>query len=243
LLRYLLNKKMSISGFKYEGARTDIATGSGELADLFWQNTGTIVHKWHHYIPIYERYFGPFRGNPVRMLEIGVSKGGSLDMWRKYLGPDAIIFGIDIDPNCARYDGMCAQVRIGSQADPKFLASVIAEMGGVDIVLDDGSHRNPHINASLDVLFPLLSDGGIYLVEDTHACYWPNFSGGYRLRSSFMERTKAMLDDLHHWYHGRGATDVATRGNLAALHVYDSVVVLEKRAERTPQHSVFGVAE
>ena len=39
------------------------------------------------------------------MLEIGVHKGGSLDMWRKLLEPQAIIFGIDIDPTCAKFDG------------------------------------------------------------------------------------------------------------------------------------------
>ena len=48
-------------------------------------------------------------------------------MWRKYFGEDAIIYGIDIDPECAQLDGIAGQVRIGSQADTAFLESVVAE--------------------------------------------------------------------------------------------------------------------
>jgi len=53
------------------------------------------------------------------MLEIGVSFGGSLEMWREYFGPEATIFGIDIDPECANRFARPNQVRIGSQDDPR----------------------------------------------------------------------------------------------------------------------------
>ncbi|MFA9421225.1 MAG: hypothetical protein ACERLB_13825, partial [Gammaproteobacteria bacterium] len=79
---------------------------SGDLLDIFENNTGVMVHKWHHYIPIYDRYFSKYRGEKVRFLEIGVQKGGSLRMWRKYFGEDAIVYGIDIDQSCARYNGL-----------------------------------------------------------------------------------------------------------------------------------------
>jgi ubiquinone/menaquinone biosynthesis C-methylase UbiE len=39
-------------------------------------------------------------GKPVRILEIGVYSGGSLDMWRDYFGPTAHVTGIDIQPAC-----------------------------------------------------------------------------------------------------------------------------------------------
>ncbi|MEG7660787.1 hypothetical protein, partial [Listeria monocytogenes] len=76
----------------------------GDLLEMFVQHRGEGVDKWHHYLPLYERYFSPWRGRPVRFLEIGVYKGGSLEMWRSYFGPEAMIFGIDIDPTCARFD-------------------------------------------------------------------------------------------------------------------------------------------
>lgn len=84
---------------KTQDIKTDIAEKygyHGDLLDLFISNRGAAVHKWHHYIPIYDRYFSLFRGKQIRFLEIGVSDGGSLQLWRKYFGDQAIIYGIDI---------------------------------------------------------------------------------------------------------------------------------------------------
>ncbi len=228
---------VGILAFEHKGDRPATAAPATEVEDLFWSNEGPVVHKWHHYLPIYDRYLSPWRGRPVRMLEIGVSKGGSLEMWRKFLGPDAVLFGIDIDPACARFDGQAAKVRIGSQADAEFLRKVVAEMGGVDIVLDDGSHVSAHIRASLDALYPLLSEGGLYILEDLHACYWRGHGGGYQRTASFIEAVKTMIDDMHHWYHGKGQKIAATAGNLGAMHIYDSIVVLEKTRVKPPLHS------
>lgn len=227
-----------MSEYRYEGARPDnIAPG---IETLFWENEGPVVHKWLHYLPIYERYFGGLRGRPIRFLEIGVSKGGSLAMWRKYFGDESTIFGIDIDPACAALDGQAASVRIGSQADPGFLRDVVAEMGGIDVVLDDGSHDSHHIRASHNVLFPMLPDGGLYMIEDLHCAYWPKWSGGYGRPASFMTDVKRMIDDMHHWYHGRRQRIDATRYHLAALHVHDSGVVLEKERVSAPRHHMVG---
>ena len=89
----------------------------GPLLKIFAENKGLLVQKWHHYIPIYDKYFTAFRGSKIRFLEIGVSDGGSLQMWREYFGKQAVIFGIDIDPKCTQFDGLSAQVRMGSQSD------------------------------------------------------------------------------------------------------------------------------
>lgn len=226
--------------FAYQGETPDTADLSNPLEAYFWSHEGTVVHKWHHYFKIYDRYFSSFRGKPVKMLEIGVSKGGSLDMWRSYLGDEATIFGIDIDAKCAAYDGKSAQVRIGSQADPAFLKDVVDEMGGIDLVLDDGSHDSHHIRASLAALYPRLTNGGVYMIEDLHAAYWPNFSGGYNAPTSFMNDVKQMIDDMHHWYHGHGEKLGPTDGALAGLHVYDSIVVLEKAIVAKPLHTKMG---
>lgn len=218
----------------HNGPRPDDGRALSDLEALFWNNTGVIVHKWHHYLPIYERYFQPWRHRPVRMLEIGVSKGGSLAMWRQYFGPEAVIFGIDIDPACAKLDGQNGQVRIGSQDDPIFLQSVIAEMGGVDIILDDGSHVANHINASLDILFPVLSEGGIYLVKDLHTSCWQGWGGGEGEKSGFTKTLKILIDDMHHCYHRGGQRVAGTIDYLAAMHVYDSIVVFEKKKMTRP---------
>jgi hypothetical protein len=208
----------------------------GAMLEAFAGVSSSVVHKWHHYIPIYDRYFGRFVGTPVRILEIGVSQGGSLEMWRRYFGAEAVVFGIDIDPGCARFDGAFGQVRIGSQDDPGFLAAVAEEMGGPDIVLDDGSHRMEHIRASLGVLFPLLSTGGVYMIEDLHTAYSGGYGGGMSTPGNFFNDVRRMIDDMHRWYHDDGLSEEWSAG-VAGIHIHDSIVVLEKAVVHAPVHS------
>jgi hypothetical protein len=209
----------------------------GDLLSIFAEHKGKLIHKWHHYIPLYDKYFSRFRGKRVRMLEIGVSKGGSLAMWRKYFGGDAIIYGIDIDPSCAAFNGHDAQVRIGSQDDSTFLETVVAAMGGIDIVLDDGSHVMSHVKSSLMALFPLLSTGGIYFIEDLHTCYWSQYGGGYNSRENFFHVVGELINDMHHWYHGAGIVRKEIGSALGAIHIHDSIVALEKQSPIPPVHS------
>src|ERR1035441_4302581 len=164
------------------------------MSRLFFSHEGRPVGKWVHYLPIYDRHFSVFRGTPVKLLEIGVLDGGSLQLWRKFFGADATIFGIDIDQRTKAFDDSDGRVRIGSQADTKFLRSVIDEMGGIDIVIDDGSHVASHQRTSFKFLYPLLNVGGVYLVEDLHTSYWRGyFEGGIRRKGTFIEEMKSLI--------------------------------------------------
>jgi hypothetical protein len=118
------------AGFAAEANDEFRANYRGRSAEIFFANNGRIIHKWLHYFAVYDQILAPYIGSKVKMLEIGVFKGGSLGLWRKFLGEEAVIFGVDIDPNCAAFDGEFASVRIGSQDNPEFLRSVVAEMGG-----------------------------------------------------------------------------------------------------------------
>ena len=54
------------------------------LQTIFDQHVDRGSGKWKHYIAIYERYFEKYRGKEVHILEIGISGGGSLQIWKKY---------------------------------------------------------------------------------------------------------------------------------------------------------------
>ena len=49
---------------------------NGDLLEIFTKNKNQVVHKWHHYIPIYNRHFSNLIGTKKKFLEIGVFKGG-----------------------------------------------------------------------------------------------------------------------------------------------------------------------
>lgn len=163
--------------------------------------------KWgrHWYARHYQDHFAPMRKKRITLLEIGVggyadplAGGESLRLWKAYF-PHARIFGLDVFDKRA-LDEPRIRVLQGSQEDPAFLARVLEETGPLDIVIDDGSHRNEHVMPSFRVLFPHLREGGIYVVEDLQTSYWPGFGGSLELTAphTTMNQLKALLDGLNH---------------------------------------------
>lgn len=210
------------------------AEASTDLERLFFRHRGRTIHKWVHYLSLYDRHFARYRQTPLKMLELGVSQGGSLELWREFFGPQATIFGIDVDPACADRVTPPNQVRIGSQADPAFLRTVLDEMGAPDIILDDGSHIAEHQRASFEILFPALRPGGLYVIEDLHTAYWPGcHSGGYRRAGTAIELVKQIIDDMHGWYHDKPLLTPA-KDEILGVHAYDSIVFLEKGVKSRP---------
>jgi cephalosporin hydroxylase len=139
-----------------------------KFADLFHAHQGRLVDKWEHYFPIYDAHFAKYQDKPVRVLEIGVSHGGSLQIWKQYFGAKAEIIGLDIDPRCEDYEEDQIQIYTGDQSklvdSPKLDAFV--HHGPFDVVIDDGSHVVAHQEASFKALWP--STRGVYLIEDIH---------------------------------------------------------------------------
>jgi hypothetical protein len=143
---------------------------------------GTDKRGKHHYTQHYQHHFAPLRRKKLNIIEIGIGgysnpKGGgkSLRMWKAYFS-QSHIFGIDIHDK-TYHDEQRIKTFKGSQVDEDFLKRVVAEIGTVDIIIDDGSHYNDHIITTFKILFPLLSSNGIYVVEDLQTSYWEKVSG------------------------------------------------------------------
>ena len=231
------NSAGTITPFHLSREEAEARRSGGALEKIFFSGKCRRVHKWIDYFPIYERFLASYRGTNVVLIEIGVMGGGSLDMWRAYFGPNATIFGIDIEPSCAGKVDPPNQVRIGSQNDPVFLTSIIEEAGQPDIVLDDGSHIADDQITSFRNLWPKLKDGGLYIIEDIHTAYWRHFRGGYRKKGTAIELAKALADDMHGWYHNY-KSQFAPRDEIAGVHIFESIIVVEKRKKLPPGHII-----
>jgi demethylmacrocin O-methyltransferase len=131
--------------------------------------------KSHGYTEHYKRYLGPRRRERLKVLEIGVQTGASLRAWRHWL-PHAELYGIDLAPPPLRLPR--THLFQGDQADTAFLERVIAHVGVLDVVIDDGSHRGPDIETSFLSLFPHVRRGGLYVIEDLQTAYYPGWLGG-----------------------------------------------------------------
>jgi len=217
---------------------------AGRLFELWLQIPGG--HKWLHYFPTYEQVLQKLGGDPVRMLEIGVYKGGSLKMWSQALPAGSQIVGLDIDESCLQFDNPDAgmHVRIGSQDDPELLRELIEQFGPFDFILDDGSHRTDHMIASFVHLFSAgLKPGGQYLAEDTHSNYWPAYRDS---DYSFVDFTQDLTNMMHAHYVDHHDERFFREGNslrldditvpriaaeLDELVFRDSLVLITKRRE------------
>jgi Methyltransferase domain len=195
--------------------------------------SGRLLDKWVHYFPIYDRHLSPYRGQAVKLLEIGVFRGGSLDMWERYLGASSTLIGIDIDEEAARLADPRCTILIGDQADRDFLGSVIGQHGPFDIIIDDGGHTMEQQIASIETLFPSLNEGGVYLVEDCHTSYWKEYGGGRGHEGTFIEWVKDRIDDLHGYHLAEPIEPVWTE-HVDAIHCYDSVIVVDKKRRFAP---------
>ena len=98
---------------------------SNRLRDLFYSHEGKLIHKWDHYFDIYERYFASYIGKEINFLEIGISHGGSLQLWKKYFGEKVNVYAIDINPQCKTLEEERVKIFIGSQSDEIFLKKII----------------------------------------------------------------------------------------------------------------------
>jgi cephalosporin hydroxylase len=205
---------------------------------------GTPLDKWVHYFAIYDRHLARYRGSAARLLEIGVYRGGGLDMFSHYLGPAASLVGLDIDESGRAAVAGRYPVEVGDQQDPAFLQRVVDQHGPFDIVIDDGGHTMQQQITSVETLFPLLADGGVYIVEDCHTSYWPEFADSADPSRTFVGWAKERLDDLHAYHHSvELELGAPWQTDLAAVHAYDSVIVLDKARRRAPFSEITGTSD
>lgn len=173
------------------------------LRQLYAEHQGKVSDKWSLYLDEYDRLFSPYRQLPVRLLEIGVQNGGSLEVWSKFFTQFRALIGCDINPDCSRltYDDPRIHVVVGDANAKRSAEQILALAPSFDLVIDDGSHRSSDIIKSFLLYFPRLEDGGLFVAEDLHCSYWDEFEGGLFDPYSSIAFFKRLADVINseHW--------------------------------------------
>src|SRR5262245_4806979 len=214
---------------------------SNPLREFFdGRKEGPGIWKWNHYFDVYNRHFHQFRGQEVHDLEIGVYSGGSLDMWRNYFGPKAIIYGVDIAPDCRVYENDGIRIFIGDQADRSFWREFRREVPTLDVVIDDGGHQPEQQIASLEELLPFLRPGGVYFCEDVHGIHneFASYVHGLGHKLNDVSQIGQFPDDKDRRIVG---ASTPFQSAVGSIHLYPFVTVLERNAVpvtelRAPKH-------
>lgn len=140
----------------------------------------------HGYATYYDGFFSSMRNRELKVLEIGVDRGASMRMWKDYF-PNANIFGVDINPECASVAGERIQIVIGDQSNPEFWESFVSQHGSNwDIIIDDGGHYADQIIVSFNCMWKHVSGMGYYCVEDLGTAYHHYTSGRIQCDSGYM---------------------------------------------------------
>jgi hypothetical protein len=199
-------------------------TASNPLRAYFDAHTeGRGIWKWHHYFDLYHRHLAKFMGSDAHVVEIGVFSGGSLGMWREYLGPRGRVTGVDIAPECKAYEDAQTRIWIGDQSDRAFWARFRAENPRVDVLIDDGGHQPEQQRITLEEMLPHLAPGGVYICEDIHG-----------RGSHFAAFTHALADQLNDSAMSRDTQAFTTsrasplQAAVASIHFYPYAVVIER---------------
>lgn len=206
------------------------ATDSSNPLRAFFdqRKEGPGIWKWIHYFDIYHRHFSRFRGRHVHVLEIGVYSGGSLDMWSDYFGPQASLYGVDIEPACKAYERGPVKIFIGDQSDRNFWRRFRQQVPILDIVIDDGGHQPEQQVASLEELLPHLRPGGVYLCEDIHGAFNPfaSYMHGFahKLNEFALEASPQDMDRR------LACRTTPFQSAVASVHQYPFVTVVERNA-------------
>lgn len=149
-----------------------------KLLDAASYDTDKAQHS--HYLRNYEEHFQSLVDQPVKLLELGIYKGGSLLLWRDYFS-EGLVVGLDLNP--VELPDESGRIRIyqGQQQDTSLLDRIAHENApdGFDIIIDDCSHIGELTRTSFWHLFDHhLKPGGIYVIEDWSTGYWDSFFDG-----------------------------------------------------------------
>jgi cephalosporin hydroxylase len=176
----------------------------------------------HGFTNIYPFYFEERRRKPIKLLEIGVNKGGSVLMWKEYFTRGEI-FGIDIHPPRSERVFKRATILIGDQEDKEFLNRIGTEHGPFDFIIDDGGHTMNQQKTSLEVLWNYVNPKGVYITEDIDTSYREQYGGG--TKDSFVEHVKDKVEIL--------VQDKGRRKDLKTdmefIHFWEELVIIGKK--------------
>jgi 8-demethyl-8-alpha-L-rhamnosyltetracenomycin-C 2'-O-methyltransferase len=102
-------------------------------------------------------------------------------MWDRYFPRAELHFVDNLPAAFADHSGGLSSrchFHVSDQGNTEDLRGLVQKTGGeFDVVIDDGGHRMDQQLVSFKTLFPHVKSGGLYIIEDLHTSYWPNWGG------------------------------------------------------------------
>jgi hypothetical protein len=181
--------------------------------------------KATNYFKIYADLFSHLRGTDCTFIETGILNGGSLFMWRDWLGPKARIIGLDLNPNAVKWKNHGFEIYIGDQGDPSFWQEIFNTIGNFDVLLDDGGHQSFQQIVTLVESLKAVNPSGLIVVEDTITSYMKEFA--QHGNNCFLNYAKAATDTLVARSSGVWPDDFYPVGNKEVMEQFSKIYSIE----------------
>ena len=153
--------------------------------------------KWDNYFEIYESSLKRFVNKNITLVEIGIGNGGSLFMWKKFLGKRAKIIGIELNPDAKKFEKYGFKIFIGDQSDPIFWKNFYKKNGKIDVLIDDGGHTNLQQITTLMESIENIKNNGVIIIEDTHTSFM-NYKGFKNpSKNSLISFSTNLIENIH----------------------------------------------
>lgn len=191
-----------------------------------FKNSKFYCSKHKNYFQIYDDLFSAYRNKKITFIDIGVFSGGSLFMWKEFFGKKARIIGVELNPVAKKFEKYGFEIFIGDQSNSEFWKKFFKKVGKVDIVLDDGGHTNYQQIKTTNSCIPYINDGGLMVVEDTHASYikkkFYNPS-----KYSFINYNKKLIDDINYRFPGLNNFNYSLNKFVYSIQNFESIVAFK----------------
>ncbi len=123
----------------------------------------------NNFSPIYEKLFSGIRGKKINFLELGVANGHSLASWYMFF-KNANIYGIDIKKKSKLfYKGNRLTYFSVDITSTKAIKNFLKKNLEFNIIVDDSLHDYQGFFSNFKNFYPIVSGGGIYILEDFHS--------------------------------------------------------------------------
>lgn len=167
------------------------------------------------YLPHYERNMGHLRGNINSLLEIGIFEGNSLRAWHEYFG--CPVDGIDIKIPTGDFPDEITMIECDQSNRDEMKRKL---SGPYDIIIDDGSHFPAHFWTAYQTLWPIVTPGGWYVIEDLQAARHPDIGWGSSQVSNMQNRVYQILLPM---------INQDEKSDIDWIEVHDHIIFLRKK--------------
>tara|TARA_B110001450_G_scaffold81790_1_gene77595 strand:- start:281 stop:1138 length:858 start_codon:yes stop_codon:yes gene_type:complete len=196
-----------------------------KLIDSF-KSSPFFTIKWDNYFEVYEKVLKRFENKKITIVEIGVGNGGSLFMWKSFFKENSRIIGIELNPDAKKLEKHGFEIYIGDQTDKNFWKKFYKEVGNIDILLDDGGHRNLQQVTSVMESINYINDSGMIIVEDTHTSYMKKMGFKNPSKHSFINFCNLIIESLHRRNPMTKKDNNVFSNRIHSIEFFDSITVM-----------------